>query len=159
MGKNKSAKGTRATLAGQLAAGTRKHFSNGAQSLTFGGGATTVTVDAVVTNLTKIVTNRATTTAAQATARDTVKVEQAQAPALNAFMDAFEEFVRLNFEADTNALADFGLKPRKEPKTQTADEKAAAAAKRKATRKAHEAEASATAPAAPAGAAIAQPKG
>jgi hypothetical protein len=140
--------------------GTRKHFANGAQSLTFAGGATTVTVDATVTNLQKIVTNRAATTAAQATAGDTVKAERAQAPALNAFMDAFEEFVRLNFEADTNALADFGLKPRKAPRPQTAETKAAAAAKRTATRKAHEVQASATAPAAPpAGATSAQPKG
>ena len=158
MGKNK-ARGTRATRAGNLASGTRKHFSSGAQSLTFGGGATTVTVDAAITNLNKIVSNRATTTAAQATARDAVKAERAETPALIAFMNAFEEFIRLNFEADTNALADFGLKPRKVRKTLTSEEKAAAAAKRKATREAHGAKAPAPAPAAQGGAATAQPKG
>jgi len=87
MGKN-SGLGTRATRAGQLIAGLRKNFPNGAQSLTFGGGSTTVTVDTAVAQLQKLIDNRSATTAARAAARDKVQNEQAQMPALVAFMDA-----------------------------------------------------------------------
>lgn len=151
-------KGTRAVRAGQLIAGARKRFPNGGQTLTMGGGSTTVTVDAVCGDLQKIIDNRAATTAAQATARDTVKAERAQAPALVQTMDEFEQVVRFMFGADTKALADFGLKPRKERKPQTAEQKAAAAAKRKATRAAHGTQ-GAKAPAAPANAPAAAPGG
>jgi hypothetical protein len=133
MSKN-NAKGSRATRAGNLAAGARKHFTNGSQSLTFAGATASVTVDAAVGNLSKIVDLRAATTAARATARDAVSAEQAQMPALVAFMNAFEALVRVMFASDTAALADFGLKPRKVPTPKTAAEKAVAAAKRKATR-------------------------
>jgi hypothetical protein len=101
-----------------------------------GGGATTVTVDAVCADLQKIIDNRAATTAAQATARDTVKAERAQTPALVQTMDEFEQAVRFMFGADTKALADFGLKPPKGRQPMTAEQKAVAAAKRKATRQA-----------------------
>jgi hypothetical protein len=77
---------------------------------------------------------RAATTAARATARDAVSAELAQAPALVAFMNAFEALVRVVFASDTAALADFGLAPRKVPAPKMAAEKAVAAAKRKATR-------------------------
>jgi hypothetical protein len=135
MGKN-NGKGTRAARAGQLIAGARKHFPNGSQVLTFGGGATTVTVDAAVKELQTLIDNRTATTAARATARDKVQAERAQAPALVAFMNAFEELVRLLFGADTNALADFGLTPPKGRTPRTAEQKAVAAAKAEATRKA-----------------------
>jgi hypothetical protein len=134
MGNNTIGKGTRATRAGQLVAGTRKRFPNGGQNLTFGGGATTVTVDAAVAELQKLIDLRAATTAARATARDTVKAESGQMPTLVAFMNAFEELVRFTFGADTKALADFGLTPRKGAVPKTAAEKAVAAAKAKATR-------------------------
>jgi hypothetical protein len=159
-------KGTRAVRAGQLIAGARKRFPNGGQTLTLGGGATTVSVDAVCADLQKIIDNRVATTAAQATARDTVKAERAQTPALVQTMDEFEEVVRFMFGADSKALADFGLKPPKVRQPMTSAEKAAAAAKRKATREAHGTKtataASAPAPApaaAPGGAGVGQPKG
>ena len=133
MGKN-DAKSTRAARAGSLIAGARKRFPNGGQTLTFGGGAVTVTVDAVVKELQTLIDNRAATTAAQAAARDKVKAEREQAPALVAFMKAFEDFVRFAFGADTAALADFGLPPRKERTPKKAVDKAVAAAKAKATR-------------------------
>jgi len=135
MGKN-DAKSTRAARAGSLIAGARKRFPNGGQTLTFGGGAVTVTVDAVVKELQTLIDNRAATTAAQAAARDKVKAEREQAPALVAFMKAFEDFVRFAFGADTAALADFGLPPRKERTPKKAVDKAVAAAKAEATREA-----------------------
>jgi len=133
MGKN-TGRGSRAVRAGQLAAGARKRFPNGSQSLTFGGGAITVTVDAVVAQLAKLIDLRAATTAARATARDKVQAEKAATPDLVAFMNAFEAFVRLSFGADTNALADFGLAPPKARATKTTEQLAVAAAKRSATR-------------------------
>jgi len=134
MGKNNSGLGTRATRAGQLIAGLRKNFTNGGTTLTFAGGTATVTVDAAVAQLQKLIDNRAATTAAQATARDKVQTEQAQMPALDAFMSALEAFIRVTLGADTTVLAGFGLAPRKAPAPKTATEKAVAAAKAKATR-------------------------
>jgi hypothetical protein len=133
MEKNNS-KGSRAIRAGQLAAGARRRFPNGSQSLTFGGGAVTVTVDALVAKLTRLGDLRAATTAARAAARDKVLAEKTETPDLVAFMNAFEAFVRLMFGADTPALADFGLTPFKARATRTSEDLAVAAAKRKATR-------------------------
>jgi hypothetical protein len=129
-------KGTRATRAGQLIAGARKHFTNGSQVLTFAGALANVSVDAAVKELQELVDNRAATTAAQATAKDKVQAEAAAMPGLVAFMNAFETLIRVMFSADTASLADFGLQQRKQPAPQTAEQKAVAAAKREATREA-----------------------
>ncbi len=134
MGTTTKGKGTRATRAGQLIAGTRKRLTNGAQVLTFAGGFANVTVDAAVAELQTLIDNRAAATAARAAARDKVAAEQAAMPALVAFMNAFEALIRVMFGNDTAALADFGLTPRKAPAPKTTEEKAAAAAKRAATR-------------------------
>ena len=128
------AKGTRATRAGQLIAGARKRFTNGSQQLTLGGATGNVAVDAVVAGLQKLIDDRATVTAAQATARDKVQAEREASPALVALMSAFEGYIRFMYSADTVFLADFGLQPRKRPAPLTAEQKAVAAAKRKATR-------------------------
>ena len=127
-------KGTRAARAGQLVAGARKHFANGTQVLTFTGGFANVTVDAAVAELQQLIDNRAATTAARATVRDKVQAERGAMPALVAFMNAFEALIRVMFGADTTALADFGLTPRKQPTPRTATEKAVANATRQATR-------------------------
>ncbi len=125
-------KGTRATSAGQLIAGIRKRFLQAPDS----PAPAFVTADAAVGELQQLLGNRAATTAAQATARDKVQAEGEAMPALVAFMNAIEAFIRLTFSNDTAALADFGLQPRKRPAPQTAEQKAVAAAKRKATREA-----------------------
>jgi hypothetical protein len=127
-------KGTRATRAGQLIAGVRKRYPTGSQALAFGGAAGTVTADSAVAELQELIDHRAATTAAQATARDKVQAEREATPALVAFMNATEAFIRFTFSNDTAALADFGLQPRKRPAPLTAEQKAVAAAKRKATR-------------------------
>jgi hypothetical protein len=95
-----------------------------------------VTVDQACAELQQLVANRSATTAAQATARDKVQAERSATPNLVAFLNAFETFVRVTFGADTTALADFGLQPRKRPGTRTATEKAVSAAKSLATREA-----------------------
>lgn len=136
MGTNRLGKGARAIRAGQLAAGARKHFPNGGLVLTFEGGTVKVTVDAAVAELQELIDNRTKTVATRAAAKDAVAAERAATPALVAFMNAFEGFVRFTFGDDTAVLADFGLEPHKRPATKTAEEKAVAAAKRKATREA-----------------------
>ncbi|MGH7295936.1 MAG: hypothetical protein ACRELB_13425 [Polyangiaceae bacterium] len=127
-------KGNRATRAKQLAAGARKHFTNGTQVLGFAGALANVTVDAACNELQTLIDNRAATTAAQATAKDKVASEQAAMPALLAFMNAFEGLIRIMFADDAVSLADFGLQPRKQPAPKTAEQKAVAAAKARATR-------------------------
>ena len=136
MGNNKDGKANRAARAAQLIAGTRKHFTNGSQALTYVGSTATVTVDAAVAQLQTLIDNRAATTGAQATARAKVAAERAQMPALAAFMKAFEAIVRVMLGASVEALADFGLAPPKVPAPRTAEQKAVAAARRKATREA-----------------------
>ncbi|MGH7293492.1 MAG: hypothetical protein ACRELB_01100 [Polyangiaceae bacterium] len=93
-------------------------------------------MDAAVWELQQLIDNRAATTTARATARDKVQAEREATPNLVAFMNALEAFIRLQFSADTAALADFGLPPRKQRAPLTAEQKAVAAAKRKATRQA-----------------------
>jgi hypothetical protein len=134
MGTTTTGKGTRATRAGKLVAGARKHFANGGQVLTFAGGFANVTVDQAVAELHKLIDLRAATTQAQATVRDKVQAERGAMPALVAFMNAFEALIRIMFASDSTALADFGLAPRKQPVPKTAAEKAATVAKAKATR-------------------------
>src|SRR5260370_38857082 len=108
MATNTRGKGTRVTRAGQLVAGTRKHFANGGQVLTFAGGLANVTVDAAVAELQKLIDKRAAVVAARATARDMVKAEHDATPALVAFMNAFETLLRVMFATDTTALVAFG---------------------------------------------------
>jgi hypothetical protein len=129
-------KGTRATRAGQLIAGAKKHFTNGTQVLAFAGALANVTVDQAIAELQQLIDNRSATVAARATAKDKVAAEQAAMPTLVAFLSAFEALIRIMFANDTTSLADFGLTPRKQRAPQTAQQKAAAAAKAEATRKA-----------------------
>ena len=60
--------------------------------------------------------------------------EQAQAPLLQSRMAALVVFVKAAFGKSPDVLADFGLQPKKTSTPLTIDQKAAAAAKRAATR-------------------------
>lgn len=131
---NLTAKRTVTSLASGILPGLKKHFPNGAQSLTFGGGSVTVTVDQTVNALQTLVDTRAAVVTARATAKVAVAAENSKMPPLLAFLRALEAYIRLNFEANDAALADFGLAPPKARTPLTAEEKAASAAKRKATR-------------------------
>ncbi len=122
-----------ATLAEQLIAGTQKHLSNAGQ-LTFAGG--TFTPSQVEAQLQALVTLRTDVEAAQAATKAKVTAERAQLPALAAFLLAFVALVKAQFGTQPDVLADFGLKPKKARKPMTPEQKAAAKAKREATRKA-----------------------
>ncbi len=130
----KTGSNKRATRVAQLIAGTKKHFPNGNQTITLEGAS--ATIDDATKEMQAFVDHRTAVVTAQATARTTVLAERAAMPALIAFIDAFEAFVRLTFGPASAVLTDFGLAPRKAPAPQTAEQKAVAAARRKATREA-----------------------
>jgi hypothetical protein len=122
----------RLSLAKQLIAGTKKHFPNASQELTFGGA--THTVAASTQQLQSYVDLRSAVLTSQAATKTQVATERAQTPSQVAFVAAYVAFVRATFGKEPDALADFGLAPPKAPKPLTAEQKAVATAKRKATR-------------------------
>ena len=71
---------------------------------------------------------------AEATTKAKLAAEEAQAPALLSLMAALVQYVKVTYRGSPDVLADFGLKPRKPNTPMTAEQKAAANAKRKATR-------------------------
>jgi hypothetical protein len=127
----KTSSTTRAT---QLIAGTKKKYPNGSQVLSFGGG--DHTVDEVTTKLQSLVDLRTEAENAKATAHTKVATERAQLPALLVFMSAYVAFLKATFGDTPDALVIFGLPPRKQRTPPTADQQAAAVAKREATRQA-----------------------
>jgi hypothetical protein len=131
MNNNRSKNGKAAAVTAFIT-GAKQFFTKGNQMVPLEG--TTMTVTAALTQLQTFVDNRAATVAAQATAKAKVAAEKSQAPALLALFGAFETFVRLTVGNDPEGLAGFGLEPHKVPAPLTAEEKAVAAAKRKATR-------------------------
>jgi hypothetical protein len=133
---SRSTKETETALATGMLPGMKKHFPNGSQTLTFGGGNVTATVDQAVTNLQQLIDNRTAVTTAQAAVKVALAAENGKMPALIAFLHALEAFVRLTFGASATALADFGLEPPKARTPMTAEAKAIAKAKAAATRKA-----------------------
>ncbi len=122
-----------ADLAKQLIAGTQKHLANAGQ-LTFAGGV--FTPSQVEAQLQALATLRTETETAKAAAQAKVATERGQLPALRAFLLAFAALVKAQFGTQPDVLADFGLKPKKARKPMTPEQKAAAKAKRDATRKA-----------------------
>jgi hypothetical protein len=72
--------------------------------------------------------------AAKAAAKAKLDSERAQAPSLRGVVSAYVAFVKASFGNAPAVLVDFGLSPRKARTPQTAEQKAVASAKRKATR-------------------------
>ena len=134
MGNNNLGKTEKATRVGQLIAGTKKHFTNVNQQVTIEGASTTV--GAALTELQSVVDNRTAVVTAQAAARTAVATETAAMPALDAFVTAFIGFIKLQLGTTPAILADFGIPTPKVKTPMTAEQKAVAAAKREATRKA-----------------------
>ena len=130
----KAGKNSRATLAGQLVAGTKKNFPDMTQKIMVGG--VSMTVGDATNELQAFVDNRAAVVAAQVAAKAKLEAERSQMPALNAFLDAFVAFIRGTFGTKTDLLSGFGLEPPQAKAQPTAEEKAVAVAKRTATRKA-----------------------
>ena len=129
--KKHSTRNADAALAGKLIAGTGKRFANVGQ-LTFAGS--TFTPSQVTDKLQQLVALRNDVNAARAALKVKETVEDAQAPSLRDFMLLFVAFVKASFANLADALADFGLQPKKVRAPLTTDEQAAANAKREATR-------------------------
>jgi hypothetical protein len=127
----KSTKRSRTARAARLIAGARKHFASG-EVLRYASAQRTT--DEVTSGLHALVVLREEVEAAKAVLAGKLRAEEAQAPALCADMDAFEAFVRAAFGNSPDALADFGLAPRKALAPLTTEQQQLAVAKRKATR-------------------------
>jgi hypothetical protein len=120
-----------ASLATQLVAGAQKHLANMGQLVIAGGTFTLAQASAQLQAFAKL---RSDVEATRAALRVKLDAETAQGPGARAFFLAFIAFVRAAFGASADVLADFGLQPKKAPAPRTAEQKAAAAAKAKATR-------------------------
>ncbi len=132
MSSNKKAtKSAEASLAKQLIAGIGKHFTN-VTSVTLLG--VPITPAQVTTSLQTLANLRTEVEGAQATARAKVIAEDAQAPALHSLMAAFVAVVKAGYGTQPDVLADFGIPPKKARTPLTAEQQAAANAKRAATR-------------------------
>jgi hypothetical protein len=127
-----NSKSNEVSLVKQLIIGTNKHFPNPSASLTVGGVSHTVTE--ITGLLQSFVSLRDAVDAAKATSKAKLDAERAQAPSLRGFIATFVTFLKGTFGNSPEALGDFGIPPRKVPKPLTAEQKTAAALKRKATR-------------------------
>lgn len=120
-----------AARAAQMIVGLGKHFPN-VGSLTIEGAARTLAQ--IEASLQALVDLRKAVNDARAAAKAKLAAETAQAPALRTFMDAVATVVKGSFGNSPDVLADFGLAPKKVRTPLTVEQKAAAAAKRTATR-------------------------
>jgi len=130
MATRKTGKGQDVVVAKQLIAGTTKHLSNTAPAAFLGGS---FTADQITSKLQTLVDLRAGVDAARAAAKAKIAAEATQRPPLRAFMDALTAYVKVTFGTAPEVLADFGINP-KARALLTVEEKAAAVAKRAATR-------------------------
>jgi hypothetical protein len=127
-----TSKSTLVSRATKLIAGTKKHYPNGSETLLVGGA--TFTAAALTQLIQDFVDERGVVEASKAATTARIQAERAQAPARIAVIRAYETFVRGTFGVSADVLADFGLAPPKARAPQSAEKKAAAAAKRAATR-------------------------
>jgi hypothetical protein len=115
-----------------LIAGTLKHFPSG--SLTFGN--TTYTSASLVTLLQSVVDAMTALNAARLAAKHALTTLQGIVGQVEPVIQVYEHFVQATFASAAPTLADFGLEPPKVPAPLSSQEKAASAAKAKATREA-----------------------
>jgi hypothetical protein len=116
----------------ELLSGIGKHFRDPTQTITVGG--TSMTVQQASSKLQTLVDLRNAVVGAQNTAKAKVAAERDQLPALTDFVAAFVVFLRSTFGAAAEPLGDFGLLPPRARTPMTAEQKAVAAAKARATR-------------------------
>jgi len=128
---NTATKASETARATQLLAGFQKHLATVA-SLTIASVA--YTPDQITKALGVLVALYAAVDAAKAVVKVKLAAEAAQAPALLSLMAGLVSYVKLTYSGSPDVLADFGLVPRKVPTPMTAEQKAVANAKRKATR-------------------------
>jgi hypothetical protein len=131
MATSERGKGQLADLAGQLIAGTAKVLT-GATSVTFLGSS--FTPAQITSKLQSIVTLRSDVDDAKAATTAKLAAEASQLPALHGFVTAYESYLRGVYGSQPDVLAQFGLKPKKARTPATVEAKAAAVAKRTATR-------------------------
>jgi hypothetical protein len=105
----------------QLITGANKHFPNASDKLTVGGA--TYTVSALTMLLQSFVDLREAVDVSKAATKAKIEVERAQAPSLRGVVSAFEAFVKATFGNSPEALADFGLSPRKARTPMTAEQR------------------------------------
>jgi ABC-type transporter Mla subunit MlaD len=115
-----------------LIAGTQKHFPNGSFTL----GNTAYTTASLVTLLQSVATAITSLNGAQLAAKHALTTLQGVLTQADPVIQIYERYLQATFANTVPILADFGLEPRKEPAPKTTEEKAAAAAKAKATREA-----------------------
>jgi hypothetical protein len=113
-----------------LIAGTQKHYPNG--SLTFGGA--TYTSSALIQLLQSLDDATAAVDAAKAKEQDALKQQRNVKAKVGPVAQAYRSYLVALHGNAVEPLADFGLTPKKAPAPRTAEQKATAAAKRKATR-------------------------
>ncbi len=123
-------KGTVVALAKSLIAGTNKHLGNVTQ-VTLAGGS--YTAAQITSKLNQLVTLRTDVDASKAATKGKLAVEKTDMPALRVFTDAVVSYVKAAYGNAPEVLADFGLTPKARTPL-TVEAKAAAAAKRAATR-------------------------
>jgi hypothetical protein len=115
-----------------LIAGANKHLQN--VTVTLAG--VSYALPALVGLLQSFVDGVDRVSVAKAAYQGAVKDDKAKAPGLLAVIRALRVYVHVTFANSPQALADFGIAPPKVPIPKTLEEKAVAAAKRAATRKA-----------------------
>ncbi len=123
-------KGTVVALAKSLIAGTNKHLGNVTQ-VTLAGSS--YTAAQIASKLNQLVTLRTDVDTSKAATKGKLAVEKTDMPALRVFMDAVVSYVKAAYGNAPDVLADFGLTPKARTPL-TVEAKAAAAAKRAATR-------------------------
>src|SRR5580698_1403857 len=131
MAVNDRGKGQVAALAGQLIAGVAKNLTS-TTSVTLLGSS--FTPAQITSKLQSIVTLRSDVDAAKAATKAKLAAEASQLPALRDLMTAFESYLRGAYGSQPDVLADFGLRPKKVRPPASVEAKAAAVAKRAATR-------------------------
>src|SRR5580693_3653716 len=120
-----------ADFAEQLIAGTAKNLTS-TTSVAFLGAS--FTPAQITSKLQSIVTLRSDVNTAKAATKAKLAAEASQLPSLRGFMTAYESYLRGVYGSQPDVLAEFGLQPKKARTPATVQAKAAAVAKRAATR-------------------------
>jgi hypothetical protein len=130
MAARKKGKANVVAVAKQLIAGADKHLANGTNIMVLGASLTPTQVTAKLQALVNLLSD---VDAAKAAAKAKLATEKIDIQPLRLFLDAFEPFVMAAFGNAPDVLADFGLHPKARAPL-TVEAKAAAVAKRIATR-------------------------
>jgi hypothetical protein len=115
-----------------LIAGTQKHFPSGQFTL----GNTVYTTASLVQLLQGLAAAMTAVNTAEASVKDALKALQGLSAIDTPVIQVYVRYVRAAFDSAAQTLADFGLEPPKARTPLTAEQKAAAVAKLRATRKA-----------------------